>query len=319
MARSNPMPVPTDTGDTLPGFLFALSAYLLWGFLPFYMKAVAHIAPVEVVAHRILWSIPIAGAWILWLRRTDDLKRALGDWRIIGMAAVTAALISINWSIYVWAIANDRALETSLGYYVNPLFTIALGAIVLREKMTRLQLAAIVSAVVAVAILTWESGGLPLVSLGLVFSWGGYAYFRKTLPVGPNQGFFLEVLILSPIALGYLMWLTWSGGDKPFFGSGTMADTGLLLFAGVATAIPLILYANGAKLLRLSTIGVMQYIAPTMIFLIAVFVFKEPFGWARLVAFSFIWLALALYVVSILSERRRLRADLPLVEPGTKT
>ncbi|MCP1198012.1 EamA family transporter RarD [Notoacmeibacter sp. MSK16QG-6] len=318
MATSANGPVVTDTGDTLTGFFYAFSAYLLWGFLPFYMKAVAHIGSIEVVAHRVLWSIPLAGAWILWLRRTDDLKRALGDWRIIGMAAVTATLISINWSIYVWAIANDRALETSLGYYVNPLFTVALGAIVLREKMTRLQLAAIVSAVIAVAILTWESGGLPLVSLGLVLSWGGYAYFRKTLPVGPNQGFFLEVLLLAPVAFGYLLWLTWSD-NKPFFGGGGWEDVGLLLFAGVATAIPLILYANGAKLLRLSTIGVMQYIAPTMIFLIAVFVFKEPFGPARLVAFCFIWLALALYVTSILRERRRQRANLPLVEPGTRT
>ncbi|RLQ87607.1 EamA family transporter RarD [Notoacmeibacter ruber] len=315
-AKANP--AATDSGDSLPGFVFALSAYFLWGFLPFYLKAVDHIGAIEVVAHRILWSVPIAGGWILWLGRTADLKRALRDWRILGMAAVTATLISINWSIYVWAIANDRALEGSLGYYINPLFTIMLGALVLREKVTRLQLAAIISAFVAVAILTWEGGGLPLVSLGLVFSWGGYAYFRKTLPVGPNQSFFLEVLLLAPVALVYLLWQTLSG-DRSFFGDGSWTDTGLLLFAGVATAIPLILYANGAKLLRLSTIGVMQYIVPTMIFLIAVFVFKEPFGWVRLLAFGFIWLALILYVSSILNERRRLRANLPLIEPGTRT
>lgn len=314
--RNGPLPEPS--GDTARGFGFAFAAYFIWGLLPLYMKMVAHIAPLDVVAHRILWSLPLAGGWILYLGRTADVRRAFRDWRMLGMAAVTAGLVTINWSIYVWAIANDRALETSLGYYVNPLFTVALGALVLGEKMTRLQLAAIASAVIAVAILTHENGGLPLVSLGLVFSWGLYAYFRKTLPVGPNQSFFLEVLILSPFALAYLIWVS-SDPAHPFFGEGSWEDVWLLLLAGPATALPLILYANGAKLLRLSTIGVMQYIAPSMIFVIAVFVFHEPFGMERLIAFCFIWIALGLYVTSIVRERGRAKIKLPPVEPGTKT
>jgi chloramphenicol-sensitive protein RarD len=145
------------------GFLFALSAYLLWGFLPFYMKAVAHIPAAEVVAHRIVWSVPIAGALLIWLGRTADIKTALRSPRTLAMGGLTAALITVNWGVYVWAIAADRALETALGYYINPLFSVFLGAVLLGEKLSRAQIAAIALAVAAVALLTWEAGGLPWV------------------------------------------------------------------------------------------------------------------------------------------------------------
>lgn len=283
------------------GFLFALTAYLLWGFLPFYMKAVAHIPSAEVVAHRIVWSVPLAGLLLVWLGRTADIRIALGSPRTLAMGALTAAIISFNWGVYVWAIAVDRTLETALGYYINPLFSIFLGAVLLGERLTRVQMAAIALAVLAVAILTWESGGLPWVSIALALSWGFYALFKKTLPIGPAQGFFLEVLILSIPALAYIVWLEGSGAGH--FGRTGMTDVWLLLGCGVVTAIPLILYANGAKLLRLSTIGIMQYIAPTLIFLIAVFVFREPFSSARAVAFVLIWAGLALYSWSMFSNR----------------
>ena len=288
--------------DSLRGFFFALTAYLLWGFLPLYMKAVAHITPAEVIAHRVIWSLPIAGAVLLWLGRTADLKAALRSPRTLGMAAMTAALISVNWGIYVWAVGSGRALETALGYYINPLFSVFLAAVLIGERLNRPQLFAIFLAVVAVAILTWDAGGLPWVSLGLTFSWGFYAYFKKTLPVGPTQGFFLEILILSVPSLIMLGWFE-SHGTSHFIHTGWQ-DTALLLGSGLVTAIPLILYANGAKLLRLSTIAVMQYTAPTMIFLIAVFVFKEPFGMAKLTAFGFIWAALIIYTWSLIKAHR---------------
>ena len=280
------------------GFLFALSAYLLWGFLPFYMKAVAHIPSAEVVAHRIVWSVPLAGLLLVWLGRTADIGAALRSPRTLAMGALTAALITVNWGIYVWAIAVDRALETALGYYINPLFSIFLGAVLLGERLDRVQMAAIALAVLAVGILTWESGGLPWVSIALALSWGFYALFKKTLPIGPAQGFFLEVLILSIPALGYILWLEGSGVGH--FGDTGMTDVWLLLGCGVVTAVPLILYANGAKLLRLSTIGIMQYIAPTMIFIIAVFFFREPFSGEKFIVFALIWTALALYSWSML-------------------
>jgi chloramphenicol-sensitive protein RarD len=275
------------------GFLFALSAYLLWGFLPFYMKAVAHIPAAEVVAHRIVWSVPIAGALLIWLGRTADIKTALRSPRTLAMGGLTAALITVNWGVYVWAIAADRALETALGYYINPLFSVFLGAVLLGEKLSRAQIAAIALAVAAVALLTWEAGGLPWVSIALALSWGFYAFFKKTLPIGPAQGFFLEILVLSIPAIGYIGWLGASGAGH--FGRTGAADIWLLLGCGLITAVPLILYANGAKLLRLSTIGIMQYIAPTMIFVIAIFIFHEPFSSTRAIAFAMIWAALALY------------------------
>lgn len=292
--------------DSARGFAFALSAYLFWGFLPFYMKAVAHIPPAEVVAHRIIWSVPIAGAVLVGLGRTADVRAALANPRMVAQAALTAALVSVNWGIYVWAIGAGRALDTALGYYINPLFSVFLGAALLGERLRPLQMAAILLAAVAVAILTWETGSLPWVSLSLALSWGFYAFFRKTLPIGPNQGFFLEVLILSLPAAAYLVWLE-STGAGHFLTTGS-ADTGLLLGCGFVTAIPLMVYANGAKLLRLSTIGMMQYIAPTMIFLIAVFAFGEPFAPAKMAAFALIWTALVLYTVSMLRQARGVRA-----------
>lgn len=276
---------------------YAIGAYTLWGFLPLYMKAVEHIPAFEIVAHRVLWSIPVAGLIILWLKRTDDLKAALRSPRVLLMACVTAGLISINWGIYVWAIASDRAIEGALGYYINPLFNVVLGVVLLGERFTRLQIAAVACAVTAVAILTFGAGGLPWVSLALAGTFGIYGFLRKTLPIGPTQGFFLEVIILAVPALLLAIWTTFQGNGH--FGPTGLADMGMLIIAGPVTAIPLILYAFGAKQLRYTTMGILQYIAPTMIFLTAVFVFGEPFSSVQAVAFAFIWVGLALYSVSM--------------------
>lgn len=289
--------------DSKEGFIFALSAYILWGFLPFYMKAVSHISFIEVTAHRVVWSLPVAALVLLWLKRTGDIKRAFREPKTLAQAALTAAIISVNWGTYVWAIANDRTIETALGYYINPLFSILLAAVLLGEKLNHLQILAILSAVIAVIILTVENGGVPWVSCILFVSWGFYALFKKTLAIGPTQGFFLEVLILFIPAMGYLIWVA-SQGQLQFMAKASWGDTALLSLAGIITAIPLMLYATGAKLLRLTTISIMQYVAPTMIFLIAVFVFKEPFGPYKLVAFGFIWTALALYSWSLLRTQK---------------
>jgi chloramphenicol-sensitive protein RarD len=295
-------PAITPNQDSAKGFFLALSTYLMWGFLPLFMKAVAHISPAEVIAHRAIWSIPIAGAVLLYLGRTGDLVTALKTPRMLGMAALTAALISVNWGIYVWSIGAGHTLDAALGYYINPLFSVFLGAVLLGERLSRTQMVAIALAAVAVAILTYEAGKLPLVALGLTVTWGFYAYLKKSLPIGPNQGFFLEILILLGPAIAYTLWLSHTG--QSHFLQGNTKDTVLLLFCGVVTAVPLMVYANGAKLLRLSTIGIMQYIAPTMIFLTAVFVFHEPFGRARMIAFPMIWLALAIYTFSMVRQMR---------------
>ncbi|QND40726.1 EamA family transporter RarD [Rhizobium leguminosarum bv. viciae] len=296
--------VPLAKNEDSPrGFAFALTAYLLWGFLPIYMKAVAHISPAEVIAHRIVWSLPLAGIVLIVLGRTQDIRAALSSPRMLAMAALTASLITVNWGTYVWAIGAGHSLDAALGYFINPLFSIFLGAVFLKEKLQPLQIAAIALAALAVAILALDSGGIPWVALTLAISWGFYALLRKTLPLGPNQGFFLEVLILSGPALLYILYLEFGSGRGHLYRTG-LADTILLLGCGVITAVPLMIYANGAKLLKLSTIGIMQYIAPTMIFLIAVFVFHEPFGTARMIAFPLIWAGLFLYSWSMLKGSR---------------
>jgi len=296
-AVKNPRHTEAQSREPLSGFAFALGAYLLWGGLPFYMKAVAHMPAWEVVAHRVLWSVPVAGVILFLLGRTADLKTAFRSPRTLALAALTAGLISINWGVYVWAVAAERTVEAALGYYINPLVNVVLGAVFLGERFNKLQATAIAFAVVAVTILTVKAGGLPWVSLTLAGSFGLYGFFRKTLPIGPTQGFMLEVMLLSIPAIAIILW-TMSQGTSHFGPTGA-GDIGLLLLAGPVTAFPLILYAFGAKALRYTTIGIVQYLTPTLIFLAAVFAFGEPFSHWQLIAFIFIWSALALYTLSL--------------------
>ena len=293
---------PTENRDTKQGFIYAGAAYLIWGFLPLYMKMLAHIPAWEVVPHRILWSIPVSGLVVWMMGQGGALVRALKSPRTIALAALTATIVSINWGTYVWAISAGRAIETALGYYINPLFSVFLAAVLVGEKLNRVQMFAIALACVAVGVLTYEAGGLPWVSVILTVSWGFYAYFKKTLPVGPTEGFLLEILLLSVPALGMVLWFETQGTSH--FGHTGWGDMGLLAISGLFTAIPLTLYAMGAKGLRLTTIAIMQYSAPTMIFLIAVFVFKEPFSIYKMTAFGLIWTALAIYTWSLVQAHR---------------
>lgn len=299
------MTVQTSSDDAARaatrGFLFALGAYSFWGVQPIFMKMVGHIPAMEVVAHRIVWSVPLAGLVLLLLGRTADLKVAIRSPRTLLMAALTASIITLNWGIYVWAIAVDRAVETALGYYINPLMSVVMGSALLGEKLNKLQIVAVGLAALAVVILTVYAGGLPWVSLALALTFAVYGYLRKTLPIGPSQGFFLEVLILCLPAFAYIVWLQTRG--EGHFNVSSPDDVTLLLLCGPVTAIPLLLYAFGAKLLRLSTLGLMQYIGPSIVLLIAVFVFGEPFGGVRAVAFGLIWAALAIYTWSLFRGR----------------
>ena len=294
--------VPTN-GDTLSGFFFAFSAYFLWGFLPIYMKMLAHFPSAEIVAHRVIWSVPIAGFVLILMGRTKDVRAAILNPKTLAMGFLTALLITINWGIYVWAISTDRTLDAALGYYINPLFSVCLGAIFLRESITRSQMAAITLAAAAVVFLAVSNGSVPWVSIGLTVTWGLYALCKKQLPIGPNQGFFLEVLILFFPALAYVGWLI--SQDQNHFDLSMTYNTWLLLGCGLITAIPLLLYANAAKGLQLTTIAFMQYIAPTLIFLVAVFVFGEEFGQVRMIAFLMIWAALIVYSISMFRNMRR--------------
>ena len=291
----------SQNADTPTGLVLAVTAYVLWGFVPLYLKVVAHIDPVEIVAHRVVWSVPVAGLLLIALGRTGDLRAALRSPKMLGMACLTAALISFNWAVFVWAIGSGNALDAALGYYINPLFSIALGAVLLREPLNRTQMMAVGLAVLGVLVLVFEAGRLPWVALALMVSWGFYAFCKRSLPIGPNQGFLLEVLILLVPALIYMGWLSAQGAGH--FG-GTLSDTILLVGAGVVTAVPLLIYANGAKLVRLSTMGILQYIAPTMIFITAIAIFGEQIDRGRMFAFPLIWAALVVYSIPMIRKTR---------------
>ncbi|MBB3809219.1 EamA family transporter RarD [Pseudochelatococcus contaminans] len=278
--------------DVLLGFSCALFTYLSWGLLPLYMKQVAHVPFAEVIAHRILWALPSAALLLLVMGGMPSMRLALRSPRIIGMATVTALLISCNWTVYTWAVINNRTLDTALGYYINPLVSVLMGVVLLRERIARPLVIAVVLASIAVGILTVQAGGLPWVSLVLPASFATYGYLRKTLPVEALPGFTLEALILSLPAVAYVAWLTASGSSH--FGIDA-TDTFWLIMGGPITALPLVTFAIAARNLRLSTVGVMQFIAPTIAFLIAVFVFGEPFSLTRGIAFGFIWAGLIIY------------------------
>ena len=282
-------------GESRQGLFYALGAYGIWGLiLPLFMKLLAHVSPVEVVAHRIVWALPLAIAILLW---QGTLRHAFGHFsspRTMALAAVTASLISLNWGTYVYAIGAGHTLEAALGYYINPLVNVALAAIFLGERPTRLQGVAIALAAVGVGVLTVKAGGLPWISLVLALTFGTYGLLRKTVPVGASEGFFLEVVILViPSILLVVLFVP----DTHFLKDGF--ETGLLFAAGPLTAVPLILYAAGARLLHFTTIGILQYIVPTLLFFTAVFLFDEPFSQWQLVAFGFIWSALGIYTWSL--------------------
>lgn len=296
----------------ISGFLAALGAYAIWGIFPLYMKAVAHIPVMEVVVYRVLWSLPIALGIIIVIGHTRALWEALKKPGMVAMAFLTSALITANWSIYIWAIGNNHAVDAALGYYINPLVNVILALIFLREHLSRWQWVAIALAFIAVSILTINAGGLPWIAILLPLTFGFYAFFRKSLPIGPTEGFALETLIMTLPALIGCFYFIATGED--YFFHGSWKDVGLLVLAGPFTAIPFILFAVGAKTLNLTTLGLMQYMTPTFLFLIAIFVFHEPFSSVQLVAFSIIWLGLAIYTVSSLSAIKHKKTKETIIE-----
>ena len=287
--------------DTPIGFFYGTTAYLLWGILPLYMKAMSHIPTLEIIGHRVIWSFPLVGLILILRKSTNGVWLALKDPKQIFTSILTASLLSINWGLYVWAITSGYALDAALGYFINPLFSIFLGAVFLKERLNWVQWIAIALVTFAVGFLTWDYGHLPYIALGMTFSWGFYGFFRKSLPIGPNQGFFMEILLLMPLAVLLILYFEVIGGH---FWGGELKDVFLLMGCGVITSAPIMLFVNGAKLLRLSTIGILQYLAPSMIFLIAIFIFKEEFDLIKFVSFSIIWISLIIYSLGILFEKK---------------
>lgn len=283
------------------GISFAVAAYTLWGFYALFFYLLKHVNALEVISHRAFWSIPVAGAVLLWMGRTSDLKRVIRSPKLVAVMCLSTAMVTISWGFFVWGVAQGRALEVALGYYVNPLLNVAVGYLVLRERMTPLQVAAIVLAVVAVGWQTWSLGVFPWLSLLLAGAFCAYGFIRRTVDVGPVQGFFVESLILSVIGLGVIWWL---GSVGPLAFGSDWQTTLLLIICGPMTALPLMWFATAARRISFTLLGLLQYIAPSLHFLTAVFILHEPLHTEQLVTFALIWTALALYTVSSLHQPR---------------
>ncbi|WP_181358973.1 EamA family transporter RarD [Pseudothauera lacus] len=282
----------------------AFTAFAIWGLAPLYFKAVGSVPPVEIVAHRVLWSALLLAALLALWRGFGHLRRLRTEPRLLAVLTLTAVLTGSNWLVFVWAISADRVLEASLGYFINPLVSVLLGRLFLGERLRPLQQVAVALACAGVLWRMLQVGALPWVALFLALTFGFYGLLRKRAPIDAVSGLFVETLLTLPLALAWLGWLAVHGELN--FGHGAATDW-LLPLAGVLTAVPLMLFAFGAQRLPLSTIGFLQYIAPTLNFVLAVFVFREPFDNLQLIGFGLIWAALAVYSLDMASAARRHR------------
>jgi chloramphenicol-sensitive protein RarD len=295
---------PTATAPLQGGLVAGLAAYLLWGFLPLLFKLLEGVPAATVVADRTIWSLLLVGAILLVGRRMAEVRMVFRDGAALRSMGLSAVILAGNWLLYVYAVETGQVLEASFGYFINPLVNVALGMVLLGERQNRWQVLSIVIAVVAIGIQAVGLGGIPYIALSLAISFAAYGYFRKTAKAGSTTGLFVETLLLAPVALAYLAFTVIRDG-----GLGPHADPhslGLLMLTGPATAVPLLLFAFAIQRLRLTTIGMLQYLAPTIQFLLAITLFAEPLNGLRLLSFGLIWLSLLVYTVDSMLRRRRL-------------
>lgn len=289
-----------DQKSSRNGFIFGLVAYSIWGFFPAYFKMLKHLDPLLVVSHRISWSIFFLFLIISFRRSFSELAETLRDRRALIYLFVTAILISTNWLVFIFAVKAGEVLQSSLGYFMTPLLSVLLGVLLLRERLNILQIASIVLAVAGVGIQVFAVGKLPIVALTLAATFGLYGFLRKIAPVESLTGLTIETGMLAPIALGFIIYSGSANGGH-YVGTTTL-DTLLLPLAGVVTAVPLLLFAAAAKRLRMTTIGFLQYITPSLHFLQAVFLYGEEFSGAHLASFCCIWVGLLLYSVDAVGK-----------------
>lgn len=287
---------------TRDGLIAALLAYLLWGIFPIYFKILKDVPATEVLAQRIVWSVPFGALIIAFRSQWPEVRAILVSPRTLGMLALSSAIIAVNWLIYIVAVQGEQVFQASLGYYINPLTNVLAGVLLFGERLTRLQIAAVGLAGLGVAVLAAGGGSVPWISLALAVSFTGYAVIRKQVAVGGMPGLFAETLFLMPFGMAYLAWLVASGAAV--FLSESLAMDGLLMLAGPFTVVPLLLFALGARRLDLTTIGMLQFIAPTLQFGVAV-AYGETLTAAHVFCFVCIWLAISLFVLDAWQKRRR--------------
>jgi chloramphenicol-sensitive protein RarD len=299
-SRQKPTIGPT-THHPRSGFLLGLAAYGLWGVLPVYFKAIAAVPAFEIVAHRVLWSLPFLALLITVGRSWAKVRSAAAHAKLLGILTITALLIGGNWLLYVYAVTSGHILAASFGYYLNPLANVLLGRFVLHERLTRLQWTAVAIAAAGISVLAAGALGQLWISLTLCISFALYGLLRKVVPADAVTGLSIETAILFPLAIAWLAWRASEGA--PVLGT-TDVQTGLLLLAGIVSTTPLLLFTAAAKRLPYSTLGMLQFIAPTLQFLLAVLLYGEPFTIAHAIAFPAIWLALILYVTALVRTPR---------------
>ena len=275
------------------GIAFALSTFFMWGVFPVYFKLLADVGAVQVLAHRILWSAIILFALLYFSSKLRQVFRLLSIKKVALNLLASGVLISINWGVYIWAVERGQILETSLGYFINPLFSILLGAIFLKERLSKASKISLFIVVIAIFVQIYDLGSLPFISLILSASFAFYGLIRKKVRVPSTHGLFVETMLTLPFALGFLLYL-WSVGEARL----DFDSTGFLLaFSGVVTILPLLTFNSAAKYLRLSTLGFFQYLSPSISFLLAIFLYNEPLGMLKLASFVLIWASLAINII----------------------
>ncbi|MEV0425266.1 EamA family transporter RarD [Micromonospora sp. NPDC050495] len=299
--------------QTRLGYLYGLGAYLIWGFFPLYLKLLRPAGPVEILAHRIVWSVLFVALLLGAMRNIGFLRALARRPRALAGIATAAALIAVNWGTYIYGVNSDRVVETALGYFINPLVIVLIGVFLLRERLRPAQWVALAVGGAAVAVLTVDYGRLPYLALVLAFSFAGYGLVKKRLALPAAEGLFVESAALALPALAYLGWLT-RRGDLAF-GHVSAGHTALLVLAGAATAVPLLLFAGAANRLPLSTLGMLQYVGPILQLGCGVLVFHEPMPPARLAGFALVWLALVIFTVDALRAAHRTRAGARTPDP----
>jgi len=288
------------------GLAFGLGAYLLWGFLPLYFKLIAHVDATEIVAHRILWSLLFLGVLLTAFRRWGAVRTALASRRVFLTLLATAVLIGVNWLIWVWAVNNGHILAGSLGYYLNPLVNVLFGTILLKERLSRTQIGAVLLAAAGVAVLAAGAGSGLWISLSLAASFATYGFLRKIVAVDALEGLSIETALLTPLAMAWI-WIANQGeGGGLGFDTGT---TAMLIASGAITAVPLLLFTAAARRLPYSLLGFLQYIAPSLQFLLAVLVFGEQLTLPHIICFGAIWTALAIFSLDGWQRAARTRRD----------
>nr|WP_221379796.1 EamA family transporter RarD [Actinoplanes polyasparticus] len=301
--------------DERRGYLYGLAAYVLWGFFPIYFKHLQPASPFEILAHRVIWSVVFVSLLLAVVRNWRFLQRLARSPKLLGGLGLAAVLIAVNWGTYIYGVNSSRVVETALGYFITPLVIVLLGVTVQRERLRVLQWVAVGVGAVAVVVLTIDYGHLPYIALVLAASFGSYSLVKKRMSLPPAEGLFVESSVLALPALVFVGWLTVSGDAK--FGNVSVTHTLLMIFSGLATALPLLLFAAAANRVPMVGIGILQYVAPILQLAVGLLIYHEPMPPARLAGFALVWVALIIFTFDAL--RRRARAEQTVAGPTAAT